>query len=61
MSYKVQDISRTRITQEIELIYKELMKAKDYSQNKESIPYQKLQHHDPEKWKKKLKTLFDRE
>ena len=38
-----------------------LLKARDYEQNKHSIPYQKLQHHDPETWKKKLKMLLDRE
>lgn len=55
------DIHRTRIHQEFELCYKELQKAREYEINKANIPYQKLQHHDPEKWKKKLKMLLDRE
>ena len=60
-AYKSQDVNKTRIHQEFELVYKELQKAREIELNKASIPYQKLQHHDPEKWKKKLKMLLDRE
>lgn len=52
---------RTRIFNELELIYKEFLKAIDIEKNKADLPYQKLQLHDPEKWKKKLKLFLDRE
>lgn len=55
------DITKTRICNELELCYKELVKCREIEANKASIPYQKLQHHDPDKWKKKLKMLLDRE
>ena len=55
------DYTKTRLLQEIELIYKECQKARDIEQFRSQIPYQKLQHHDPEKWKKKFKLLLDRE
>jgi hypothetical protein len=29
--------------------------------NKASLPYAKLMHHNPEKWKMKFKMLFERE
>ena len=61
LCFRAQDVNRTRIHQEFELVFKELVKARDYEQNRHAIPYQKLQHHDPEKWKKKLKMLLDRE
>ena len=47
--------------QEFELIFKEYLKAKEIEQFRSKIPYQKLIHHDPEKWKKKFKLLFERE
>jgi hypothetical protein len=55
------EIARTRIANEFELCYKELVKCREIEANKATIPYQKLQHHDPEKWKKKMKMLLDRE
>ena len=55
------DYTKTRLLQELELIYKECLKAREIEQFRSQIPYQKLQHHDPEKWKKKFKLLFDRE
>lgn len=46
---------------EIELVYKEYLRCLDYTQNKSSINYSKMQFFDPEKWRKKFKLLFDRE
>ena len=37
------------------------MKACEVESNRDSMPYQRLQHHDPQKWRKKFKMLFDRE
>ena len=56
-----QDFQYTRIFNELELIYKEFLKAQDIAVHKADMPFQKLQLHDPEKWKKKLKMFLDRE
>lgn len=42
-------------------MFKEYLKAKKVESEKDSMPYQRLQHHDPLKWKKKFKMLFQRE
>ena len=60
-SYKPSEFARTRLLQELELVFKEFCKAKEIESSRDSIPYAKLQHHDPEKWKKKFKMLFERE
>jgi hypothetical protein len=60
-AYKSQDFTRTRLLQEIELICKEHRKAVEFKMQKAQIPYQRLQHHDPDKWRKKFKMLFERE
>ncbi len=57
----LQDFLRTRVLNEIELVFKEYQKCVDYTQNKSSITYSKMQFFDPEKWRKKFKLLFDRE
>jgi hypothetical protein len=36
------DIAKTRITNELELCFKELIKCREIEANKASIPYQKL-------------------
>lgn len=61
VSKSLVEFTKTRMLQEFELIFKEYLKAKEIEKCRSSIPYQKLQHHDPEKWKKKFKLLFDRE
>ena len=61
ISYKASEFARTRLLQEFELVFKEYVKACEIANNRDSLPYQRLQHHDPQKWKKKFKTLFDRE
>ena len=60
-AYKSADFTKTRLLQELELVFKEYTKACEIEQSKGAIPFQKLQHHDPEKWKKKFKMLFERE
>ena len=57
----MQDFLRTRVLTEIELVYKEYQRFVEYTQNKSSISYSKMQFFDPEKWRKKFKLLFDRE
>jgi len=42
-------------------VYKEYQRYIEYTSNKNSITYAKLQFFDPEKWRKKFKLLFDRE
>ena len=58
---KQSEFARTRLLQEFELIFKEYAKAIDIENKKSTLPFQRLQHHDPQKWKKKFKMLFDRE
>ena len=61
LSYKPTEFARTRLLNEFELVFKEYLKAKKVESEKDSMPYQRLQHHDPLKWKKKFKMLFQRE
>ena len=61
LGYKPSEFARTRVLQEFELVFKEFLKAKKFESEKASLPYQRLQHHDPLKWKKKFKLLFERE
>ena len=47
--------------QELELVYREYTKAREYELNKANLPYARLMHHNPDKWKMKFKMLLERE
>ena len=42
---------KTRILQDIELIYREYCKTQEIAKNKSTLPYAKLMHFAPDKWK----------
>ena len=52
---------RTRIHQDVEVLYREFCKCQEVELNKSNLPYSKLMHHNPDKWKMKFKGLFERE
>ena len=45
----------------MELLYREYYKCQEVELNKSNLPYAKLMHHNPDKWKMKFKGIFERE
>jgi hypothetical protein len=52
---------KTRVHQDVELLYREFCKSQEIEMNKSNLPYAKLMHHQPDRWKMKFKVIFERE
>lgn len=42
LSYKASEFARTRLLQELELVFKEYVKSREVENNKSSLPFQRL-------------------